>query len=308
MTTLLAAPTDAGAACQFVNGKAELVVDLALNAEYHIGLGTAPGTVLQDVSVPTDSIAFAQCGAPGQSNRSVYGGARVGSSVTPNTFATNIPGIGLAFYDKQGSGSPRFWGDGNGGVHAGYWGWDGSRLGVKLIVTGPIGVGDVPAGSVFAQLKLDGLVTTTLKTTGFKITTPACSVPSINVDMGALTVNRFSGIGSTAGDTPFDLRLNTCPQGGTGIYYRFDPTTQVVPGTGDSVATLNGTSGATGIGLQLLDGTGNPLSFGKTTKMAGYAGAAGNYSVPFRARYYQTAASVSPGIANASITVTMSYQ
>ncbi|ARL38890.1 hypothetical protein BOC49_21870 (plasmid) [Burkholderia pseudomallei] len=303
----LIVPGGARAACEFVNNRNELVANITLKAEYHVAPGTAVGTVLDDVGIATDSIAYAKCSAPGQANRSVYGGAKVGSGVTPYTYATNIPGIGLAFYEKLGN-TVRFWGEGNGEGWTGWWGWSGSTLGAKLIVTGPVGVGDVPAGSTYGQMTLDGLSVARIKTTGFKITTPACSVPSINVDMGTLTLSRFSGVGSTAGDTPFDLRLNACPPGRTAIYYRFDPTTQIVPGTGDSVATLNGTSGAAGIGLQLLDGTGNPLLFGKTTKMAGYAGAAGNYSVPFRARYYQTAASVSPGIANASITVTMSYQ
>ncbi|WP_254211021.1 fimbrial protein [Burkholderia multivorans] len=306
MVVWMAAPGGARAACEFVNNKSELIVNLAFKSEYHVPPGTAIGTVLDDVRVSTDSTSYALCGAPGQSNRSVYGGAQVGSGTTPYTFATNIPGIGLAFYDEYGR--TRYWGEGNGGAYQGYWSWDGSRIGAKLIVTGPVGVGDVPGGSVYARMTLDGLPVATIKTTGFKITTPACSVPSVNVDMGSLTLDRFAGVASTAGDKPFDLRLTACPAGRTGIYYRFDPTTQVVPGTGNSVAALNGSSGATGIGLQLLDGNGKPVQFGQSTKMTGYTGAAGDYSVPFRARYYQTAATVTPGSANASITVTMSYQ
>ncbi|WP_334043063.1 fimbrial protein [Burkholderia ambifaria] len=162
--------------------------------------------------------------------------------------------------------------------------------------------------AAYAQLNLDGLTVATLKTSGFRITTPACSVSSVSVDMGQLVATRFTGMGSTAGDTPFSLRLNACPVGRTSIYYRFDPTTQIVPGTADSVATLNPSSSANGIGLQLLDADGKPLSFGTTTKVPGYSGAAGDDSVPFRARYYQTAATVTSGSASASITVTMSYQ
>ncbi len=308
MTASLATPGDADAACQFINNKTELIVNVALKPQYHVAPGTAVGTVLDDVGVATDAVSFARCSAPGRSNRSVQGGARVGSSVTPFTFATTVPGIGLAFYDKQaGTSAPRYWGEGDGGAWTGDWGWSNSTLGARLVVTGPVGVGDVPAGSVFAQMKLDGLTVATLKTVGFRITTPACSMPSISVNMVRPTTNRFTGVGSTAGETPFDLRLNACPAGRTGIYYRFDPTTKIVPGTGDSVATLNGSSSATGIGLQLLDESGKPLAFGTTTKMTGYSGAAGSYSVPFRARYYQTAAAVTGGSANASITVTMSY-
>ncbi|HDR9106870.1 TPA: type 1 fimbrial protein [Burkholderia vietnamiensis] len=323
MAVSFATPDGAHAACQFINNKTELLANFALKSEYQVAPGTAVGTVLDDVSIPVDAVAFAKCTAPGQSNRSVYGGTKVGSSVTPYTFATGVPGIGLAFYDMAdgvvpasfGGSSTRYWGAGDGDAYAGNWGWwgwvgmplPGARLGVKVIVTGPVGAGDAPAGSLSAQMKLDGLSVATLTTTGFRVTTPACAVPDLSVDMGQLVTNRFTGAGSSAGDTPFDLRLNACPAGRTGIYYRFDPTTQVVPGTGDSVATLNGASSATGIGLQLLDASGKPVAFGTTAKVTRYAGAAGDYSVPLRARFYQTAAAVTAGSANASITVTMSY-
>ncbi|NTZ09182.1 hypothetical protein [Burkholderia metallica] len=123
MAASFVATGDAGAACNFVNSKAELIVDIALKPEYHVAPGTAIGTVLADVSVPTDAVSFARCGAPGQSNRSVYGGARIGSSVTPDTFATGIPGIGLAFYGRQaGNSAIRYWGAGDGGAYAGDWG------------------------------------------------------------------------------------------------------------------------------------------------------------------------------------------
>ncbi|MFJ6058260.1 fimbrial protein [Burkholderia vietnamiensis] len=313
-----AAPGDASAECWFINGKSELIANLPLKDEYYVAPGTPVGTVLDDVSISPDTVAYARCRLPESPIRNVYGGVPVGNT---GAFTTGVPGIGLIFYetdppDSFGHRFVHYWGDGIGPWRPGDWGWWGwvsstprlgSRLGVMLVVTGPVGVGSVAGGSVYARMTISGLPVGTLRTGGFRITTPACSVPNVSVVMGEVSASRFRGVGTTAGDTPFDLRLNACPAGRTAIYYRLDPTTSVVPGTGESVAALTGSRPATGIGLQLLDALGKPLVYGSTMQVAGYAGSAGDYSVPLRARYYQTDASVTAGNANAAVTVTISY-
>ncbi|WP_080406586.1 fimbrial protein [Burkholderia ubonensis] len=300
------------AECKFANSKSELVVNFNLPAEITVKPGTKVGQVLADATFVPDKEAYAYCTPPGRVNRSVYGGARVNSGGIPYVYATNIPGIGLAFYDEYKSGDARYWGEGDGGSHVGWWSWGAgggsSKLGVKVILTGPVGVGDIPAGAVYAKMTLDGLGVAILRTNGTKIKTPACSVPSINVDMGAIKMNEFSGPSSTAGDRSFDIQLNSCPPGRNAIYYQFDATTQIVPGAGNSVVQLNGSSSASGIGLQLLDASGNPVPFGAASKFSGYSGQSGSYTMPFRARYYQIAPTVTPGTANTAITITMSYE
>ncbi|WP_157633136.1 fimbrial protein [Burkholderia ubonensis] len=309
---LISASGIARAACNFTNSKSELVVNFNLPAEITVKPGTKVGTVLAEATFVPDTVAFAYCTPPGRVNRSVYGGARVDGGVVPYIYATNIPGIGLAFYDDHKANGMRYWGKGDDGNHVGWWSWGESgtstKLGVKVILTGSVGVGDIPAGAVYAKMTLDGLGVAILRTNGTKIKTPACSVPSINVDMGAIKMNEFSGPSSTAGDRSFDIQLNSCPPGRNAIYYQFDATTQIVPGAGNSVVQLNGSSSASGIGLQLLDASGNPVPFGAASKFSGYSGQSGSYTMPFRARYYQIAPTVTPGTANTAITITMSYE
>ncbi|WP_232441814.1 fimbrial protein [Burkholderia ubonensis] len=300
------------AECNFANSKSELVVNLNLPAEITVKPGKKVGEVLADATFVPDKEAYAYCTPPGRVNRSVYGGARVNGGGIPYVYATNIPGIGLAFYDDHKVNGMRYWGKGDDGNHAGWWSWGeggtSTKLGVKVILTGPVGVGDIPAGAVYAKMTLDGLGVAILRTNGTKIKTPACSVPSINVDMGSIKMNEFSGPSSTAGERSFDIILNSCPPGRNAIYYQFDTTTQIVPGAGNSVVQLNGSSSASGIGLQLLDASGNPVPFGTPSKFSGYSGQPGNYTMPFRARYYQIASTIAPGTANTAITITMSYE
>jgi major type 1 subunit fimbrin (pilin) len=76
------------------------------------------------------------------------------------------------------------------------------------------------------------------------------------------------------------------------------------------VLALTPTSTATGIGLQLKDGNGNPLQYNTTqyTLSAYNTATGGSYTIPLTAAYYQTAATVTPGSANATLTFTLIYQ
>ncbi|WP_143137187.1 fimbrial protein [Burkholderia ubonensis] len=309
---MISASGIAHAKCDFKNDQKELIESLDLPAEITVEPGTKIGTVLAEATFQPGNRAFAYCDPPGRVNRSVHGGVQVNSGVTPYTYATNIPGIGLAFYDYHKWSGMRYWGKGDGESSVGWWGWgaggNSTTLGVKVILTGPIGVGDIPGGSVYATMTLDGLRVATLSINGTRIKTPACSIPSVNVDMGSIKMSEFSGPSSTAGERSFDIILNSCPPGRNAIYYQFDTTTQIVPGAGNSVVQLNGSSSASGIGLQLLDASGNPVPFGTPSKFSGYSGQPGNYTMPFRARYYQIASTIAPGTANTAITITMSYE
>jgi major type 1 subunit fimbrin (pilin) len=93
------------------------------------------------------------------------------------------------------------------------------------------------------------------------------------------------------------------------ITYRIDPVTAVV-NAAKSVVALDASSSATGVGVQLLDGTGTqPFPLQTWTTFTGYdAATGGDYTIPLNARYYQTAATVTTGMANSSMTFTMQYQ
>lgn len=107
--------------------------------------------------------------------------------------------------------------------------------------------------------------------------------------------------------TAFAINLNNCPSGINSIKYRLDPTTTIINPT-KSVVTLQSSSTASGVGVQILDASSNPLPLGVDNVFSGYAATGGNYSIPLKAAYYQTGYIAKGGSANTSLTFTMTYQ
>ena len=131
-----------------------------------------------------------------------------------------------------------------------------------------------------------------------------CTAANVTVNLGTHQATAFKGIGSTTAATSFNIQLTNCPTGMNAITYQIDPTT-AVNGSELSVVTLNPSSTATGVGVQLLNGSGAPLPLGSSASL-GNAG--GSYTIPLQARFYQTDASVKGGTANAAMTFTITYQ
>src|SRR5262249_36950664 len=101
---------------------------------------------------------------------------------------------------------------------------------------------------------------------------------------------------------------NACPIGLTSIQYQFTPVNAVLDST-NGVLALSSDSTATGIGLQLKDGSGNALKYNMKYTLTSYSSTTGgSYTIPLKANYYQTSASVTAGTANAVLTFTMTYQ
>ncbi|MBN3817322.1 type 1 fimbrial protein [Paraburkholderia sp. Se-20369] len=142
------------------------------------------------------------------------------------------------------------------------------------------------------------------------ITVAACTTPNVTVNMGSVMQSAFKGIGSTGGMTPIpvNVAVNACPIGLTSIQYQFTPVNAVLDST-NGVLALSSDSTATGIGLQLKDGSGNALKYNTKYTLTSYSSTTGgSYTIPLKANYYQTSASVTAGTANAVLTFTMTYQ
>lgn len=146
-----------------------------------------------------------------------------------------------------------------------------------------------------------------LFTMGVSVHSQACSTSDVSVFLDLPKVSDFSGIGSSSKVAPFEIALNNCPSGMNAIHYQIDAVTPIVDNA-NAVVDLDGSSSAAGIGVQLLDGDGNPAILGTNRPFAGYNGATGgNYTIPMRARYRQTGDTITPGSANSAVTFTMSY-
>lgn len=141
----------------------------------------------------------------------------------------------------------------------------------------------------------------------FRVTTPACKLTtaSIPVDMSEVDKSAFNGKGSTPGDAytqSFNLPM-TC-NAGTKVSVKMEGS--IFDATKGVINTTGGTNAATGVGIQLLFNN-QPMALGSDVAI-GTSSTGGGFSVPLKARYYQTGDRVTTGTANGVLSFTMTYQ
>lgn len=179
---------------------------------------------------------------------------------------------------------------------------------VEIWKTGPIPAGTtIPAGvlGTYQFGTLTGL--NIMLNSTVTITQPACSTSDVTVDMGTPGISAFKGVGSRIATRPFAINLTNCPTGIKSVAYQLDTTTSIISASA-AVVALNPASSATGVGLQILDKSFNPVTLGTPIPFASYTTAGGNFVIPFNIGYYQTDSVVTPGTAIGSLTFTMTYQ
>jgi len=135
-----------------------------------------------------------------------------------------------------------------------------------------------------------------------------CNTPAAGNLVILPTVQRsaFTGVGTTTGNTGFNLELVNCSPTISEIEYKLTPAPPHTPGHDPTVletltwatAYPDGTlppgsfSTATGVGVQVLDGSGNPVVFDRITRLAAPNYSAGDptATIPLQAQYIQTGA------------------
>lgn len=152
--------------------------------------------------------------------------------------------------------------------------------------------------------------------TGITVKDQTCSVAgdaNQNVPLGSYTTNPSSGlgagIGQTSAATAFNIQLNceALLSGNFDVMMQFDG--DAPSGLSDAgVVALNTTSTASGVGVQILNENQHPIALATPFNVASYPLSSALITVPLYARYYQTAAKINPGTANAVATYTLSYQ
>jgi len=313
VVAVLGAP-EARASCSYINGYAPQNYTLQLPSTISVPRNAVPGQILANINLPANPAVtpFASCNG-GNATRTLSAPTVAAGSI-PYVYQTNVPGIGLAFYDYWPSqAATRYWGYTGSQEATGTmdWTWNSTLLGVQVVVTGPVSGGSVTnVAGVTANFAIAGLQIATLQAVGHpSIIVVACTTPNVTVNMGNHRLSEMAAVGSTTSSTSFNILLNSCPSGLNGITYELDPTTTIVAGTGNSVVTLDGSSTASGVGLQVLDGNGNPFALGTPVTFTGYnQSTGGNYAIPLKARYYRTTSAANVGSANTAITFIMTYQ
>lgn len=232
-----------------------------------------------------------------------------------NIYATDIPGIGLRF-SRKGQISI---------VYPGTYTTTGSRFilagstfTLEIIKTAEVTGSGTLASGPYTEYGLPGIVMlkTSLTADAITIVSPSCSVLSgknMNVDIGTIKRSDLKGVGTWAGNTPFNIQLRC--SGGVSIsgYANINTTFSgnLATGTTSSQGVLinekTGSSAAKGIGVQVLQND-TPLEFNKKYNIGRLASDTTQlYSLPYRARFYQYLADTSSGEVESHMVFNLTY-
>jgi type 1 fimbria pilin len=134
-----------------------------------------------------------------------------------------------------------------------------------------------------------------------------CKITNSNipVNLKEIKASDLSAIGSTTAPSTFDIPMTCDP--GVSVAYQIDGTADVSKATG-VLAIQKGSGMATGVGVQVLQGS-NPVALGtlSPTYIVTTSSAQG-VNIPLTARYYKNNATVTGGKVSAIATFTMNYQ
>lgn len=276
---------------------------------------TPIGTQIGSKDVPGDLVQTFVCqGVSPLSYAMTYLGGEA-SGVLPNVYKTNLPGVGISatsYSDNDGDtwyySSPPF-------IRTRTWVVEmpvfsaAANIKIKLFKIGDITPGTLAASELARVTTIDGKTGFILNLSGGGINPMTCLVrtPNINVTLPTISAGSFTSIGKTLGDTNFTVGLQCDANTRINAAMNF---TQDSDTSNQSVAAVSGKGSAgiaSGVGIQLLYGSiplnNNTLTFLKTSS--------GGQEFPdgaFTARYFQTKSSVLPGNANATATMTLTYQ
>ncbi|MET3654724.1 fimbrial protein [Dyella japonica] len=203
--------------------------------------------------------------------------------------------------------------------------------------SGPLGAGPLTPTSIptVQQGLSSGNFTpvfTAAATGSLVVVAGTCTTPDVTVDLGTHYTTELKGVGPIGQWINVPIALNNCPAffgqswqfvnttttpttttryslANNSIQYSVTPTTSIVSGSPGVMALQSG--GATGIGIQMGDGKGNPLQYNTKiapSSLSNLSSTTGsNRQLTLQARYYQTTSTPTAGQANGQATVTLTY-
>lgn len=242
-------------------------------------------------------------------------------------YYTNLAGVGIAFqaYGWQCGGySPWgnvlnynsiWWGCAN-STTAPWSNWLAGRLAARLVKIGNVSAGRIALSRPVKQIAIidsqwDWGGDNTRRWfdfTGTDVVVGSCVTPDVTVDLGKLNMGALTGVGSTGPAVAFNLSINNCPAGISGIWYGFNYPSADLRGDGpNGIINAGAGSTAAGVAVQMLDSNNAPVAMDTWFGLPGYNTSGGNYTVPLKARFIQRAATVTPGTVTTYILIAMHY-
>lgn len=146
-----------------------------------------------------------------------------------------------------------------------------------------------------------------------KLINAACSVSTKSanqtVQLGQYRTAMFTKVGDTSALIPFTIVLNDCdPSVAQTAAVSFSGQADAVNNSLLAIASSENTSTAKGVGIEILDEASNPLKPDGGVTSVAHTLFEGTNTLNFSARYKATAATTSPGQANADATFIMKYE
>ena len=239
----------------------------------------------------------------------------------PGVYKTDVPGIGIKVWDDFGGNvvvvgnDLKKWYTAGPDYNSHAW---LTNIKMQYYVIGPI-----QTSTATIPIRVEAWMNTTDSTAGgalynvlnwngsVDITATACETPDIKVNIGTFDRGIFIR-NATSPTKSFDFKINNCPSNITAVSYLFKPAPGVnIVGTGNNqYLTLDSSSTAKGLGIQVLYENGNNVPFNTKTPLTGYNTAGGSFTIPMKARYIRTrdVGDVEVGTANSTAEFEMWYE
>jgi major type 1 subunit fimbrin (pilin) len=296
----------ASALCEFEPGETTHTYTFTI-APINVPRDATPGKVLYKAmqAAQPPYATYATCSQTDLLTKRVTGGSQVSNN--PLTYATNVPGVGIRYFDVGPTDPLNYWGEAEGPVYPGAYGWGGRSVGVEVVVTGPVGSG-ITNGAVAGVFTLGNLTVANLRVSGFQIIPTTCSTSAlIPVAMPSVSASTLPAVGSTSGTTPFSIQIANCPASVQEIAYQLEAPDGVVnAANGTFLASADSTS--SGVGLAIKNGSNQPVSLNTRHPLPDFRPAeSAAYRIELTSSYYRTD-DVGVGTVSGRLIYTMFYQ
>ncbi|MBI6631714.1 fimbrial protein [Pseudomonas paralactis] len=189
------------------------------------------------------------------------------------------------------------------------YGFGTNEVRLEVVKTGPLAEKVRIEAGYLGSLQDDDLILKKFNLSNpLALNTASCQTPAVPVAMGDdYQLQDFDKAGATPRTVRFNIGLNQCQTGIKKVTYSLKATTPVIDATKGIVA-LNSSSTAAGIGLQLMNDTGQPIALDTTYPFNAFTTTGSTFNIPLSAAYYRLpTGDLKAGSANTEVTFIVNY-